>query len=336
MELGAGVQELSTQVSMIRGLVIGKFMPIHQGHIALINFAASQCDEVIVSMSYTPADVIDAELRFGWIKEIFKDQSNIIPAIIEDNFDNEQLPLLERTKIWADVMRKVYPKIDALVSSETYGDLFAENLNAKHILFDIDRKAFPVSATKIRQQPFQYWDFIPDVVRPYFVKKICFYGSESTGKSFMTQKMAHLYKTEFVPEVARELIISNEFSIEDIIKIGHAQVDRINLKLKTANKILFCDTDTITTQIYSEHYLSKIPPELYELEEQIQYDHYFLFDIDVPWVADDLRDLGNEREQMFLKFKDALDRRSIPYTLVKGNWEEREQIITTYVDKLLT
>jgi HTH-type transcriptional repressor of NAD biosynthesis genes len=34
---------------MIRGLVIGKFMPVHNGHIALINFAASQCDELIVS-----------------------------------------------------------------------------------------------------------------------------------------------------------------------------------------------------------------------------------------------------------------------------------------------
>jgi HTH-type transcriptional regulator, transcriptional repressor of NAD biosynthesis genes len=31
---------------MKRGLVIGKFMHIHNGHIALIDFAASQCDEL--------------------------------------------------------------------------------------------------------------------------------------------------------------------------------------------------------------------------------------------------------------------------------------------------
>lgn len=54
---------------MKRGLVIGKFMPIHNGHTALINFAASQCDELIVSMSYTPDDKINPELRFQWIKE---------------------------------------------------------------------------------------------------------------------------------------------------------------------------------------------------------------------------------------------------------------------------
>lgn len=49
---------------MKRALVIGKFMPIHNGHIALIEFAATQADEVIVSMSYTPNDPIDPDLRF--------------------------------------------------------------------------------------------------------------------------------------------------------------------------------------------------------------------------------------------------------------------------------
>jgi len=66
-------------------------MPIHNGHIALINFAAAQCDELIVSMSFTPHDPIPAELRFGWIMEIFKNQPHIKPAIIADDFDNEAL-----------------------------------------------------------------------------------------------------------------------------------------------------------------------------------------------------------------------------------------------------
>jgi HTH-type transcriptional repressor of NAD biosynthesis genes len=320
---------------MTRALVIGKFMPIHNGHVALIEFAAAQADEVIVSMSFTPNDPIDPELRFNWIKEIFKSRKNIIPCIIKDDFDDDSLPLAERTKAWAIAIRKAYPKIDVVVSSETYGDPFADNLNAKHISFDRDRTQVPVSASLIRVQPFQYWDFIPVVVRPYYVKKICFYGSESTGKSFMAQKMAQHYKTEFVPEVARELITSNEFTEADIVKIGYAQIDRINEKIKTANKILFCDTDTITTQVYSQHYLKTVPPVLFELEKQIQYDYYFLFDIDVPWVADHLRDLGSEREKMFLVFKEALDVRNIPYQLVIGDYQQREKFLREAVDKML-
>src|SRR6478735_7445631 len=91
------------------------------------------------------------------------------------------------------------------------------------------------------------------------IKLICFYGPESTGKSTMAKHFATLYKTEFVPEVARELISSNDFTIDDIIRIGNAQTQRIKEKLKTANKFLFCDTDLITTQIYSKKYLVVIP-----------------------------------------------------------------------------
>ncbi len=320
---------------MNRGLVIGKFMPIHQGHIALINFGVMQCDEIIVSMSYTPNDPIPAELRFSWIKEIFKGRSNIRLALVKDDFDDESLPLQQRTKIWSDFIRKTYPPVNMLFSSEEYGEPFARNLGAYHKSFDPQRKKHPVSATRIREKPFQYWDFIPVEVRPYFVKKICFYGPESTGKSILAEKMAEIYQTEFVPEVARELITSNDFTIEDIIKIGYAQLERINEKSKTTNKILFCDTDAITTQIYSRHYLGSVPEVLYELEKKVRYDLYFLMDIDVPWVADGLRDLGELRETMFEVFKEELVRRNISFILVQGTYRERESKVIREVERLL-
>lgn len=167
------------------------------------------------------------------------------------------------------------------------------------------------------------------------LKLICFYGPESTGKSALAERMAKKYKTEFVPEVARELITKNDFTAEDIIKIGHAHYHRIEEKLKTANKILFCDTDAITTQIYSQYYLGLVPPVLYELEKKVNYDLYFLFEIDVPWMADGLRDLPHLREEMFFLFKSALEKRNISYTLVRGNWAEREEIVRQAIEKIL-
>ncbi|MEO7992552.1 MAG: AAA family ATPase [Chryseolinea sp.] len=320
---------------MKRGLVIGKFMPVHQGHIALINFAASQCDELIVSMSFTDNDVIDGDLRFSWIKEIFKDQQKIHLYKINDDFDDDTLALDQRTKRWAQRMREIYPSINLIVSSEPYGESFAKNLGAEHFMFDGERKNFPVSASLIREKPFAHWDFIPPVVRPHFVKKICFYGPESTGKSTMAKRMAELYQTEFVPEVAREIITSNDFTVDDIIKIGHAQTKRIVEKTKTANRLLFCDTDLITTEIYSQIYLNEVPPVLYELEKQIQYDLYFLFDIDVKWVEDGLRDLGDKRELMFEKFKYELDKRNIDYIFVSGNYEQRYKYVVAKLNDLI-
>ena len=251
---------------MKRGLVIGKFMPLHQGHIALIDFAASQCDELIVSMSYKDSDPIPGQLRFNWIERSFANRPGIKPAIVKDDFDNESLPIELRTKLWGDFIKRTYPPIHFLFSSEEYGEPFARNLNAIHISFDPARKYVPVSATRIRKHPFKYWDFIAAEARPYFVRKVCFYGPESTGKSTMAVEMAEYYHTDYVPEVAREMITSNDFGIDDIIRIGQAHFQRIEEKTRTANKILFCDTDAITTQIYSQHYLQVVPPILYALE----------------------------------------------------------------------
>ena len=132
------------------------------------------------------------------------------------------------------------------------------------------------------------------------------------------------------------MITSNDFTEDDIIRIGHAQTQRILEKVKKANKILFCDTDLITTQIYSQTYLHRVPGILYELERRIKYDQYFLFDIDLPWVNDGLRDLGNQRKEMYDLFKDELVKRNIPFVPVHGNHEERERIIKRELNRLFS
>lgn len=320
---------------MKRGLVIGKFMPLHKGHIALIDFAAAHCDELIVSMSYTNRDPIDPLIRMEWIKEQYKNKPSIKPRIIMDDFDNELLPLKDRTAIWAGKMKKVYPPIDIIISSEPYGRPFAQNLNAFHLSFDMDRIAVPVSATSIRNKPLTNWEFIPKHIQPYFVKKICFYGAESTGKSTMAIKMATHYKTEYVPEAARDVLQSNEFGEKEIIKIGHLQHQLIQEKLKSANKFLFCDTDAITTAIYSQQYLGMVPPRIHELEKETTYDHYFLLDIDIPWVADPLRDQGHRRKEMMEIFEQELTKRNIVYTIISGDYQEREQRVIDCIDEMV-
>jgi HTH-type transcriptional repressor of NAD biosynthesis genes len=320
---------------MTRGLIIGKFMPVHQGHIELIKFGASRCDELIVSLSFTDADPIDPELRFSWLQAIFHDDENIKISKVKDDFDDESLPMESRTQIWANFIRKTYPPVDCIYSSEQYGEPLAKHLGVKNILFDLQRGTVPVSASMIRKDTFANWQFIPAIVRPFFVKKFCFYGPESTGKSTYAKRMAGIYETEFVPEVAREMLVTNDFGISTIIEIGIAQTERVLARAKTANKLLFCDTDLITTQIYSSYYLNTIPQILFDLEVRVHYDHYFLFDIDVPWVADGLRDLGHKREYMYEIFKSELDKRKIPYTKVQGTPSERENIIRSVIDQVL-
>jgi HTH-type transcriptional regulator, transcriptional repressor of NAD biosynthesis genes len=309
-------------------------MPVHRGHMALIEFAASRCDQLMVSMSFTDRDPIPATLRFSWIQKIYADHPVVTPEKVADDFDDESLPLDERVKLWAAFIRGRYGDIDFIFSSEHYGKPFAQALGAMHIAFDPERHAFPVSATDIRTRPLKFWEFIPQVVRPYFVKKICIYGPESTGKSTLAIKLASYYKTDYVPEVAREFLITNDFSIDDIVRIGEAHDERIKQKLQTANKLLFCDTDVITTQIYAQYYLGTVPGKLYDIEKETTYALYFLLDIDVEWVPDGLRDLGHMRAVMFNEFKQQLEHRNIPFKLIKGDYAEREHLMKREIDRL--
>ncbi len=313
--------------------MIGKFMPLHAGHIGLIRFAAAHCEELIVIVASSTEDPIPGALRLDWVKEEFSRYTRIKPEQLEDPiFLHSVEAQLEQ---WAAVIESRYPSVEFIFSSTPFGHALARHLQAKHIAYDPDRNDNPISAAQIREHPFRFWEHIAPPARGYFVKRICFYGPESTGKSVMAQRMAVRYQTAFVPEVAREIVSSNQFTQEDIVRIGQAQTARVVEKTMTANRLLFCDTDVITTEIYSEVYLGMIPEILYDLEKSIHYDYYFLFDIDVPWIADGLRDLGGNREQMLLLFKRRLEERGISYTLLSGSFDDRARILHQFVDTLL-
>lgn len=312
---------------MKRGIVAGRFMPLHKGHIALVRFAAAHCDELVISVFTNPADPIDGELRMAWIREEFMRYVKISVVRVDVPGPGN--------RTWTSVISDQFGPFSFVFGSGNRDEALAEMLVASYISFDPGRNEFPISGRDILEHPFRHWDYIAAPARGYFVKRICFYGPESTGKSTLAKRLAEHYKTESVPEVAKEFISSNQFSEEDIIRIGHAQTVRVLQKTAIANKVLFCDTDLITTEIYSDIYLRSIPPVLKSLELQVRYDQYFLFDIDVPWVADGLRDLGDKRQEMFLRFKSELEQRAISYTLLSGDHARREQQVLKYVDDLL-
>ncbi|UFH55658.1 AAA family ATPase [Spirosoma sp. KNUC1025] len=317
------------------GLVFGKFMPVHKGHLALIEFARQQCDRLIVSMTITPDDVIQPDLRFHWLTELLAPYPEIEVVAESDDFHDPTLPLWEATKLWAAFIKTRFPTVSVFFSSEEYAIPLAHHSGLRHVAFDPPRHRVPVSATLIRQQPARYWAYIPEIVRPYFVKKVCLFGPESVGKTTLAQQLANEYQTRFVPEMARSMITSNDFTLNDIIQIGKAQTEAVQLAERSANRVLFCDTDVITTQIYASIYFQQVPPVLYELEMQVRYDAYILLDIDIPWVADNLRDFGHQRSEMLSRFRYELDKRNYVYTLVSGSYTERFEAAKRIADTLI-
>lgn len=179
--------------------------------------------------------------------------------------------------------------------------------------------------------------------KPTNLIKIVLFGPESTGKTTLAKQLAAHYKTNWVPEYAREYLQEKwdreQKSCEphDLLPIAEGQIRLENLLSKEANKILFCDTDLLETKVYSEaYYIGDCDPLLEKYALENSYDLYLLTNIDTPWEADDLRDKPNQREIMFAYFKNTLEKYHKNFITLKGDKELRLKTAISYIEKLKT
>ena len=171
--------------------------------------------------------------------------------------------------------------------------------------------------------------------------RIVLFGPESTGKTTMAKSLALHYNTQWVPEFARDYLQQKwdnhkeVCSQEDLKIIAAGQIALENKALQTANDFLFCDTNILVTQAWSEtHFDGYCDPLILRAAERFQYDFYFLTDIDVPWLSDDLRDSPNQRSQMFTHFKKLLNTYNCNYATLSGSHEERLKTANKIIKKL--
>jgi NadR type nicotinamide-nucleotide adenylyltransferase len=71
------------------------------------------------------------------------------------------------------------------------------------VLVDRERRAVPISGERLRADPMGSWDYLPECVRPEYVRRIVVTGPESTGKTTLAQGLAERLATTWVPEYAR-------------------------------------------------------------------------------------------------------------------------------------
>lgn len=309
-------------------------MPIHRGHQYLIDFALERVDHLTILVGTLESEPIPGELRYGWMKELYPQVS--VRHLTDENpqYPHEH-PLF--WEIWTASIRKfISSGPDVVFTSETYGDQLADCLGAQHQLCDLARCAIPISATEIRENPFSNWHFLPEPVRAYYAKRIVIYGPESTGKTTLAEKLASHYNTSWVPEFARDYLDKKGAWVEvaDIPKIAEGQLQSEDALARKANRLLICDTDLITTSIYSQHYFGECPESVTQKADEREYDLYLLMDVDVAWVADWQRPDPTNRQYFFEKFKNELERRRRKYVVISGSYEERFNRAIKAIDAL--
>lgn len=311
---------------MKEGLIIGKFMPLHKGHIALVEFGLKHCETLIILVSAKLSEPIPGLERLKWVQQTFNSNKRIKIEYTEADLPDSPVSSRSVSMVWSKFLSKKFPKVSILFSSEKYGDYLAEYMDIEHKMFDLNRINLPVSASEIRKEPLKNWEFIPPYVRSYFGRKVCIYGAESTGKSTLTEKLSQHFCVKPVYELARAVLGDrgvDELVYSDIIEIAKAHAKAILEMEKREQKLLFCDTDLITTKIYSDVYFNKVPEFPEWVKAANKFDFYLFCDTDVPWVKDIHRNLGHVRKKLRDRFEDELLKNEIKYKIISGSWENR-------------
>lgn len=263
-------------------------MPLHLGHINLISFGAQQVDELIVLVAYKQDEHIPGQLRVDRVKQQFAEHAHIKVESL-DCTDMSDSPVADRavSRERAHYINATFPEVSKLFSSENYGDFVAEYGGLQHIMYDAPRALTPISATMIRNHPHLYRDFIPCHIQPYFVKKVCLVGTESTGKSTLTKQLAKHFHTVYVDEAGRDLIPDTfACTLADLHMVVHEHARRIQQQTLHANKVLFVDTDIHVTRSYGQYLFGKELEVAPEIEAIHQADLYLYMDKDCPLVPD--------------------------------------------------
>lgn len=309
------------------GLTLGKYAPFHKGHAYLIEAMLREMDEAIVVIYDSPLTPVPLHIRAAWIRKLYPTVTVLEAWDGPDGYSSERAFEIIQEQYILGLLNG--QKIDAFYSSEFYGAHMAKALEAVDRRVDEAREAVPVSATMIRENPYQYRQYMSDVVYRDLIVKVVFVGAMSTGKSTITEALAKKYHTSFCAEYGRdywtEHQIDRRISLEafDEIAVGHQK--REEAAFLAANQYCFVDTNAITTYIYALDYHGKAPALLTRLalENASRYDLFFLCEDDIPY--DDTWDRsGDQKRQVFHKQVVAdLDERRIPYIPLRGTLEER-------------
>ncbi|HEX6427210.1 MAG TPA: AAA family ATPase [Niastella sp.] len=324
---------------MVKAFVFGKFLPFHKGHEAMIHFALNKCDFLTVLVCASDKEAISGPARKSWIEKTFPDQKNLEVRIldyIESELPNSSVSSKGVSEIWAIVFKQLFPDYSLVITSEEYGYFVAEFMQIQHIPFDIPKQLFPVSATSVRNDLLTNWTFIPDAVKRDLVLKVVIVGTESTGKTTLTEGLAAYFNCNKVMEAGRDLIPdSNAFSIDDLQLVAREHAKRIEAAASGDSALVIIDTDIHITQSYCQFSFGKdlvVSDEIYNANRA---DLYLYLNNDVAYFQDGTRLHQQERDLLDASHRQVLTGRNINFVEIKGNWEERFQMAVEQIKSLI-
>lgn len=311
-----------------RGFLLGKFMPPHAGHMALIRAARALVDELTVLVCWLPDDPIAGEARLAWMRELLPDcrvlgHGDSVPQAPGDSPDF--------WPVWRGIVAAAHPEpIDYLFAGEDYGAELAQQGGGLfvplggRVLGLVDDPLSGLSASAVRADPAAHWALLPRPVQTHYRRTICLHGAESTGKTTLAAQLAAETGAITVSEYGRSHceVHKQPLTRDDLLLIGRAQQAMIAAASEWAGPLLLVDTDALMTAAWCEMLLGERPAELMQAPRA---DLYLLLESDLPWVDDGTRFFSDpaDRHRFARIVAQVLEDAGVPFVRIAGQGHER-------------
>lgn len=209
-------------------------------------------------------------------------------------------------------------------------------MGIKHLAFDIGRQSFPISATAVRNDLFRHWNFLPDSVKPDFAIKVVVLGTESTGKTTLTERLAQYFGCSLVKEAGRDLIAdSNAFEFNDLYLVAAAHAQQIDKAVLGPSPLIVIDTDIHITLSYASFIFGKKIDVANKTYKTNKANLYLYLNNDVKYVQDGTRLSETDRNLLDLSHRKILRQYNIDFVEISGDWEQRFDKALVAIKRLL-
>jgi NadR type nicotinamide-nucleotide adenylyltransferase len=174
------------------------------------------------------------------------------------------------------------------------------------------------------------------------IKRIVVFGTESTGKTTLAQKLAVNFGEPWSAEFVREFwdLKEGKITAEDLGTIALGQIANEDLAIERAKRVTFFDTDLLTCTLWNDWlFPGECPPWVRaEAESRARgVALWLLCDTDIPWAPDPQRSFPDEagRERGRRLWRETLVSRGLPFVEISGDWAARERTAIAAVEQML-